>query len=105
MADWLAMLAQARDDYGHVVGLLWRAGPFFCGIHQGFGDDLRAGALHVHSGLLQAADAEFFAVNIFGLDSAVAVAHEQRIGGDDHRAFLVAVIFDDTEHHTTLVEM
>jgi hypothetical protein len=73
----LYMLAEAGYDYGHVVGLFGCAGPFFGGIHQGFGDDLRRGALHVDGGLLQAADAELFAVHIFRLDQAVTVADEK----------------------------
>src|SRR5258706_12003392 len=72
----IGSLSQARDDYGHVVGLLWRAGPFFCGVHQGLGDDLRGRTLHLYRGFLHASDAEFLTVSIFCLDQAIALAHE-----------------------------
>src|SRR6266481_4760778 len=99
------ILVQAGDDYGHVIGLLGGAGPFFGGGHQGFGDDLRRRALHVDGGLLQAANAELFAVDIFRFNQSVTVADEQRIGRHKHRAFFVAVILNDSENHAPFIEM
>src|SRR5258706_14713139 len=64
----IGSLSQARDDDGHVVGLLWRAGPFFCGGHQGLGDHLRGPTLHVDGGFLPAAAASISAGSLFWID-------------------------------------
>ncbi len=39
------LLVQSGDDYGHVIGLLGSAGPFFGSGHEGLGDNLWGGAL------------------------------------------------------------
>jgi hypothetical protein len=70
------LLSETRDDYGHIVGLLGSAGPFFRSGHQRFSDNMRVGTLHVHGRLLQPPDAKLLAVDIFGFDQAVAVAHK-----------------------------
>src|SRR6266403_2228570 len=54
-------LAQARDDDGHVIGLLGSASPLFGSGHQRFGDHERRCALQTDGGFLQPADSEFLA--------------------------------------------
>src|SRR5579863_3390672 len=98
-------LVKAGDDYRHVVSLFGGAGPFFGGGHERLSYRLGRAVLHGHRGLLQTTNSEFFAVDIFRLDQTVAVAHQERIGRHDHRAFLVAVVLDDTEDHAAFVEM
>src|SRR5882724_2525052 len=97
-------LLEAGDDYGHVVGLFWGAGPFFgCG-HQGLGYYSGFGGLHADGGFFHAADAEFLAVNVFGLDETVAVADENCACGNVELAFFIVVVFDYAEDHAALVE-
>ena len=99
------LLAEAGYDYGHVVGLFGGAGPFFGGGHEGFGDGAGRFALDVDGGLLQAADAEFFAVDIFRLDQTVTIADQQGVGRDDDRAFFVTIVFHYAQHHAAFIEM
>src|SRR5260221_12901055 len=67
-------LSQAGDDYGHVVGLFGRAGPFLGGGHERLGDNLRGGALHLNRGLLQAAGSRFLGIHMSRFHPAGSVA-------------------------------
>src|SRR5260221_1349914 len=80
-ASLIEPLSQAGDDYGHVVGLFGPAGPFLGGGHERLGDNLPGGTLHVNSGLLQVADAEFLSIHVLRFNQAVPRADEQRIRG------------------------
>src|SRR6266849_7475433 len=86
------VLPKPRHDHRHVIGLFGSPGPLFRRGHQRLGDHKWRGTLHVDRGFQQAANAKFFAIDVFRLDQAVTIPNQQRVGPYRQRSFLIDVV-------------
>src|SRR5579864_496699 len=75
-----ATSAEARDDNGHVVGLLGRAGPLLDRGKQAVGEALRGNVAETQNFVGQTRGAELLAINVLGLEQTVTESDEEGAG-------------------------
>src|SRR6185437_12783656 len=97
--------AEAGDDYGHVVGLLGGAGPLFDGGEQTFGDTFDGEIAEAENFGGEARSAEFFSIDIFRFEQAVAESDEKRAGSGRHADLFVFGVVEESDDGAALIEL
>src|SRR5450755_3107109 len=98
-------LAHADNDHGHVVSLLWRAGPLFGGEDEALGQhggELVTLPNHLR---LQPFRPEFLAIHVLRLREAITIGDEQRSGHDIDRFLSVASFFEKAHNRASLIKL
>src|SRR5579864_9330670 len=99
-----ATSAEAGDDYGHVVGLLGRAGPLLDRGKQAVGEALRRDIAETQNFVGQTRGAELLAINVLGLEQTVTESDKEGAGFGGKGDLLVSDVVEKAHDRASVVE-